>query len=155
MSSNSIPWRVSTSKFDQLWKNDPAEMAGVPDMLATMFEQQRQHMADYEVIYRENGHQVLPSKLRGDFNARRTHEAFRETMGYLVEELHEARNLLKAKPWKRSWVAPEASMMREELADAWHFFIELMIIAGMTPEDIFEEYFRKTIENNHRKESGY
>lgn len=155
--TNHIPWTSATEDFDRLWVDDDIvhQHAVIPDIMATMFAQQRQHMEDYRTIYTDNGYPALPSSLYGDFKARATQQAFRDTMGYLIEELNEARNLLKAKPWKNSWQEPDMAHLREELADAWHFFIELCIISGMTPESVFQEYFRKSLENDRRKVNGY
>lgn len=148
-----IPWTPSPDDFDDLWDSSPwadEEPNSVPDMLATMFAQQRKHMQAYS----ELGHTIEPH-LEGKLDNRTTQAALREFAGYTVEELYEAINNLKNKPWKRSDTETDVDAFREELADAWHFFIEFHIIAGIDPIDIFREYFRKTFVNVHRQQNGY
>lgn len=123
------------------------------DLLATMFEKQKQHMIDY-AAKAESETMIGPHEY-GDLGLRIIHEKAREFAGYTVEELYEAVNHLKAKPWKETFDDPDRDAMLEELADTWHFFIELHIILGITPEEVFQAYFRKAFINDDRKTNGY
>jgi hypothetical protein len=150
---NSIPWTATGDEFDDLWDSSPwasQQPDSVPDILCTMFSQQRKHMQSYS----ELGHTIEPH-LEGLLDNRTTQAAIREFAGYTVEELYEAINNLKNKPWKRSDTPTDVEKFKEELADAWHFFIELHIVAGLDPEEIFRMYFRKTFINVHRQQTGY
>lgn len=150
---DNIPWTGTEDEFDDLWDSSPwaEEQPGtVPDTLSTMFAQQLKHMQ----AYAELGHTLDPL-LWGDLNNRKTQAAIREFAGYTVEELYEAINKLKNKPWKRSDTDTDLEAFREELADAWHFWIELHILAGLNPVDVFREYFRKAFINVQRQQSGY
>lgn len=146
-----IPWRASTDGFDEHWGKEEG-LGFIPDILETMFAQQFDHMQAYATI---NEDAQLPPHLWGDLDHPRTQAAIREFAGYTVEELYEAINHLKNKPWKQTHRPTDTAEFKEELADAWHFFIELHILAGLNPLDVFEEYFRKTLVNKHRQETGY
>lgn len=149
-----IPWTASDDEFDDLWDSSPwasRQPDSVPDMLSTMFRQQRDHMAAYSNI----GHEPVPPHLHGDLNNRQIQAAVREFASYTVEELYEAINHLKNKPWKQTDCDTDVEAFKEELADAWHFFIELHIIAGLDPIDVFRAYFQKAFINAHRQNSGY
>lgn len=150
---DSIPWTGTCDDFDDMWDQSPwaDEQPGtVPDILSTMFAQQRKHMQAYS----ELGH-TIESHLEGQLDNRTTQAAIREFAGYTVEELYEAINHLKNKPWKRSDQPTDVEAFKEELADMWHFLIELHIIAGIEPLDVFRSYFRKTFVNVHRQQTGY
>lgn len=145
----SIPWTAAPDDFDEHWED---HASAVPDILATMFEQQARHMQAYANI---NEEAQLPPHLRGDLDSARTQAAIREFASYTVEELYEAINHLKNKPWKQTHRPTDKPAFMEELADMWHFLIELHILAGITPVDVFENYFRKSLVNQHRQETGY
>ena len=150
-----IPWTASTDEFDDIWDSSPwaeQQPEQVPDILSTMFAQQLKHMQAYSVI---NEDAQLPPHLRGDLNNRQTQAALREFAGYITEELYEAVNLLKAKPWKQNPAPTNIEAFTEELADFMHFVIEFFILAGLSAEDVFRAYFRKAFINAHRQNSGY
>lgn len=146
---SNIPWAYSTNEFDELWK-DQAET--VPDILTTMFAQQHEHMRAYASI--APGAQ-LPPYLWGDLDNPRTQAAIREFASYTVEELYEAINHLKNKPWKQTFKKTDVEAFKEELADMWHFLIEMHILAGMSPLDVFRAYFKKSLINEQRQQGGY
>lgn len=81
---------------------------------------------------------------------------FKEMKLALQDELHEALNEMGWKPWatKRHF---NQDAVQGELVDAWHFFMNLMLIAGMTPLDLFEKYEAKRKKNMARQqaEGGY
>jgi len=45
--------------------------------------------------------------------------------------------------------------LKEELADALHFFIEACILIGMDAEELFDIYMRKSEVNKFRQRSKY
>jgi NTP pyrophosphatase (non-canonical NTP hydrolase) len=151
---DSIPWCSTGDEFDDLWDESPwsrEQPEAVPDILCTMFNQQRKHMGAYQEI----GHTTPEPHEWGDLNSRRIQAALREFAGYTVEELYEAINNLKNKPWKQTDRPTDVEAFKEELADAWHFFIEFHILAGIDPEEVFRSYFRKTFVNVNRQQNGY
>lgn len=143
-----IPWTGTSDDFDELWEG--LHVGNVPDILETMFAQQLRHMQAYSEI----GHTTQPEHW-GNLDSRITQASIREFASYTVEELYEAINYLKNKPWKQSDKPTDINAFREELADMWHFLIELHIIAGLSPLDIFKEYFRKAFINTGRIQAGY
>lgn len=153
---DSIPWCSTGDEFDDLWDESPwseDQPDAVPDILCTMFQQQRQHMGVYAEIDKRK---IAPEPHEwGDLDKRRVQAAIREFAGYTVEELYEAINKLKNKPWKQTDTPTDVEGFKEELADMWHFLIELHILAGIDPEEIFRMYFRKTFINVNRQQNGY
>ncbi len=153
--TDSIPWSATGDEFDDIWDSSPwadEQPNSVPDILCTMFAQQRKHMQTYS----EMEHSTTPEPHEwGNLDGRKIQASVREFAGYTIEELYEAINLMKNKPWKQTDVPTDVEKFKEELADAWHFFIELHILAGIDPEEIFRQYFRKAFINVHRQQTGY
>lgn len=152
---DSIPWCSTGDEFDDLWDSSPwsqEQPDQVPDILCTMFNQQLKHMSVYDEL---GGHGGLEPHLRGDLDHRQTQRVLREFASYTVEELYEAIGNLKNKPWKQTERPTDVEAFKEELADVWHFFIELHILAGIDPEEIFRMYFQKTFINVNRQQNGY
>jgi NTP pyrophosphatase (non-canonical NTP hydrolase) len=145
-----IPWTSTTDEFDELWENN--ESTTIPDILSTMFSQQLKHMQAYAHI---NEDAQLPPEKWGSLDDPVTQASLREFASYTVEELYEAINTLKNKPWKQTVRGTDVNKFHEELADCWHFFIELHILAGINPLDVFREYFRKALINEHRQQNAY
>lgn len=80
----------------------------------------------------------------------------KEVIFNLIEELMEASFTLK----NRMHRITDARLVdmdhyREELGDAFAFFIEICILSGMTPHDLFEEYSKKNAVVKERLARGY
>lgn len=150
-STPTIPWSHTDDDFDALWEG--ADTGFIPDVLATMMKQQQQHM----VVYAEEQHTtpVCDPRFYGELNNPLVQAKLRESAGYMIEELYEAINHLKNKPWKKSFRDTDEQKFKEEVADAWHFFLEFHIFAGLSPEEIFRQYFMKTLINIERQNGGY
>lgn len=74
----------------------------------------------------------------------------------VTEEIGEAMNCLKNKPWKNSQMLTDKEHYIEEVADALHFFVELCIASGLdTAEKIYEAYARKHAVNEFRQRTNY
>jgi len=128
---------------------------GTPDLLAMVFEGQTQLMERYHEIEARNGCvTVLPSEF-GEIDDRDVQMRIKDLCSRSVEELYEAMNCLKNKPWKNTYTATDREHFYEELGDAFHFFVELCITAGMDADDLFSIYFRKHAVNQFRQESNY
>jgi len=159
-----IPWTHSTDRFDKMWLDEVEKSPNgaspdyIPDVLETMFSQQREQMADYREMYADGtpgGNPVPHEDLWGDLWSPATQASLRENAGYVVEELYEAINLLKNKPWKQTHKEVNIADFMEEVADVWHFFIQFHIVAGLSVTDVFEQYFSKALENGKRRAEGY
>lgn len=90
-----------------------------------------------------------------DINTREGQRLIKDMMWRVVEELGEAANCLKNKPWKQSQLETDEEHFMEELSDAIHFFVELFIICGYTADDFFNIYCRKFEVNKFRIRSKY
>lgn len=72
----------------------------------------------------------------------------------LEDELHEALNEIGWKPWQTSRHFNEDAY-KAELVDAWHFFLNLMLVIGMDEDDLVAGYFDKRTKNLQRRDDGY
>lgn len=81
-------------------------------------------------------------------------EAYRINMMALQDELHEALNEMSWKPWAKAEYYND-DRVQQELVDAWHFFMNLMIISGMDAEKLHLRYLAKRKVNIKRQEDGY
>lgn len=72
----------------------------------------------------------------------------------LLDEMHEALAEIGWKPW-----ATSRHMNRDafvgELVDAWHFLMNLLLSAHVTPEEFFSLYVAKNEKNARRQNDGY
>lgn len=89
-------------------------------------------------------------------------EFMRNHRGYLEDELAEALYEMPGyKTWKDySGMSTEAKeiawqKVRMELVDAFHFFVNLLLGAGFTADELFKMYLMKNSENNRRQDAGY
>jgi hypothetical protein len=76
----------------------------------------------------------------------------------VIGELMEASQELKNKPWKQTQKDVDYEAFKEELIDAWHFMLRLMLITFGWPEDTYqiltEAYAAKAQINQERQEQG-
>lgn len=86
----------------------------------------------------------------------------RNHRGFLADELAEVvYELPFYKPWKDySHMSEEATAIamqkvRMELIDCLHFFVNLLLCAGMTADEVYEMYMAKNKENHRRQDDGY
>lgn len=81
-------------------------------------------------------------------------EAVRWNMLALQDELHEALAEVGWKPWATSrHINREAYIA--ELVDAWHFFMNLLLLVDATEVELRRGYFDKRHRNNKRQAEGY
>jgi dimeric dUTPase (all-alpha-NTP-PPase superfamily) len=125
------------------------------DMLQTIFDGQLELIAKYHDIEESRGALVIDPLNFGLIDSRFVQWRIKDLAFRMVEELTEATNTLKNKPWKQSEVTTDKVHFYEELADALHFFIELCITAGLSAEDLARIYHRKHAVNQFRQRSNY
>lgn len=125
------------------------------DLLRTIFEYQEQLMKKYHDIESKRGALVIDPDQFGNIDHRFVQWRIKDLAYRCVEELSEATNCLKNKPWKVSEVDTDKDHFYEELADAFHFFIELCITAGMDAEDLALLYLKKNAVNKFRQRTDY
>lgn len=87
-------------------------------------------------------------------NTREKIEAYRINMMALQDELHESLDEMSWKPWAKAEYFND-DRVQQELVDAWHFFMNLMIISGMDAEKLHLRYLAKRKVNIKRQEDGY
>ena len=117
--------------------------------LKTIMEKQAELQARVDDRYLSNNPKVRAEYMRDHFV-------------YLDQELQEA---LYEMPFFKRWkdysdmteeqaeVAWEKVKM--ELIDALHFFVNLLLCAGMSAEEVYQMYIMKNIENHRRQDAGY
>jgi dimeric dUTPase (all-alpha-NTP-PPase superfamily) len=81
-------------------------------------------------------------------------EQIRMNVLALITELTEMLNETGWKPWATSnHLNREA--FTSETVDAWHFFMNLMLLGGVTADDLHQGYLRKRQVNVDRQAIGY
>lgn len=134
--------------------NDVQSQASSGDKLEAIFKRQKELMEKYHPIEAKAGllqtHDVPVNMHDPKGQARLKDFAWR-----ITEEIGEAMNCLKNKPWKQTHMETDVPHYQEELADAFHFFIELLILSGIDAEKMYDLYFRKSEVNKFRQESKY
>ena len=124
------------------------------DTLDKIFARQTELMDRYHPIEKANG-LLQTEDVPVDLNDRFGQQRLKDFMERIIEELMEAANCLKNKPWKQTHMVTDEVHYKEELIDAFHFFIELLILSGIGPEELYDFYFAKSKVNEFRQESGY
>lgn len=89
-------------------------------------------------------------------------EFMRDNRGYLEDEVAEA---LYEMPFYKSWkdysnmsegdLLAAWQKVRMELVDALHFFVNLLLCAGFSADELCEMYLAKNKENHRRQDAGY
>ena len=122
------------------------------DKLENIFARQQELEDKYGPIETANGHPVPASTNLNDYERQRY---LKDAAYRVVEELSEATNCLKNKPWKSSPVITDEEHFYEEVSDAFHFFIRFCINANISAEGLYKLYFKKSEVNKFRQESNY
>lgn len=73
----------------------------------------------------------------------------------LTDELHEALGETHWKPWAKGEGFKDVEAFKAELIDAWHFFMNLCLVSGMEPSELFTRYEVKRAINAQRQVDGY
>lgn len=127
------------AKYDLIHRTN----LGAGDRLDVMLRTQR----DLQLMF--NGGKAIE-----DFSPAEKMQAFRDNMMALFNELNEALDETGWKPWATSnHLNTEA--FHSEMVDAWHFFMNLMLHSGMTPDDLYVGYLDKQLKNRKRQADGY
>src|SRR3990167_493447 len=73
----------------------------------------------------------------------------KQVSGLCTAIIHEAVELQRLTSWKW-WKQAQPinfKIAREELADIWHFVIDLSLVLGLTPKMLLEQYQKKNMIN--------
>ena len=91
-----------------------------------------------------------PAELQGDERI----QFIKDMTLALTDELHEALAETNWKPWAKGNDVTEDAF-QGELVDAFHFFMNLMLVGHMSAEDMAVKYASKRQKNIKRQEDGY
>jgi len=72
----------------------------------------------------------------------------------LSDELHELLHTTPWKPWKKQQTL-DVEEAKKELVDLFHFYMNLCLAVGMGPDELFDRYKTKNMENVGRQLRGY
>jgi hypothetical protein len=119
------------------------------DRLDEMFERQERFMS----MLRDNDKMPeYPIDLTTKFGQR----LIKETVWNLVEELAEASFTLKNRMHRITDARViDMAHYKEELGDALAYFLEVCVLSGFSPQELFEEYCRKNAIVVQRLVEGY
>jgi len=112
------------------------------DKLELIFEMQKKLMERYGVEKKDINTLDGQNQLRA-FGMR------------IFEEIGEIFHCLKNKSWVVNQTEVDKNAVYDEIADVWHFFIELLILFDLDAEKCTKLYLAKNKVNNHRLDSNY
>ena len=119
------------------------------DMFEDIFERQTKFMEEL----RDND---KLTEWPVDLTTKPGQRLIKETVFNLIEELAEASFTLKNRTHRVTDVRMlDIGHYKEELGDAMAYLIEVCILSGFTPEEMYEEYKRKNKIVSERLKSGY
>lgn len=128
---------------------DPSDLYAVYgklDKLQALFKLIEDFGMLYDMKFPDNQHAL---------HSREHQRLVREVANSGVEEVYEALNCLKNKPWNRRDIQTDLQHYNDELADSVIFFIQWLRISGLTADKIFDLVLRKMKVNEFRIASGY
>ncbi len=80
----------------------------------------------------------------------------RDMINAAAQELNEAIQTNKNwKAWKADEIMTDVDHFKEEMVDALHFYVEALLFAGVSAEELFTLYFKKNEVNHFRQKSNY
>lgn len=122
---------VPRSTFDQKWKEaTPASEHSPVAALDTMLDLQREVESKWGRLPDPHDDEAISTYLR-------------EVILCATDELHEVLAEVNWKPWKKPRGIKDVAAYREEVADVMHFILDLYLAAGLTGEDIYQDYVAK------------
>jgi len=133
---------------------DILDFLGDTDMLEAIFDRQKELMEKYHPIEAANDLLLSPD-VPVDLDSAKGQARLKDFAWRVTEELGEAMNCLKNKPWKQTQMLTDRDHFYEELADALHFMVELFILSGLDAKDVAMLYLKKSLVNKFRQRSEY
>lgn len=133
---------------------DSEEEKVTGDKLDAIFSRQRELMEKYHHIEKENG-LLQTDDCPVNLDDAKGQARLKDFAWRVTEEIGEAMNCLKNKPWKQTQMETDIVHYKEEMADAFHFFIELCILSGFDSESLTDMYLKKSQVNKFRQRSNY
>jgi len=124
------------------------------DKLDAIFARQKELMEKYHEIEKASG-LLQTEEIPVDMDSPAGQARLKDFAWRVTEELGEAMNCLKQKPWKQTHMETDTIHYMEEIVDAFHFFIELCILSGLNADDLTIFYLKKSEVNKFRQRSKY
>lgn len=124
------------------------------DLLKMIFDRQKALMDKYHDIESKNLGTEQPAGVL-NLNDPKHQQRLKDFAWRITEEIGEAMNTLKNKPWKTTHMLTDEVHYREELVDAFHFMVELLIHSGFDAESLAAMYLDKNDVNLFRIRSKY
>lgn len=124
------------------------------DRLKLIFDRQRKLMEKYHDIELKNKC-LQTGDVPVDIQTTLGQQRLKDFAWRLTEEIGEAMSCLKNKPWKQTHMETDVEHYKEEIIDAFHFFVELCILSGIDENDLFKIYLFKNEVNRFRQRSNY
>src|SRR5690606_9858686 len=122
------------------------------DKLEAIFQKQRELLDKFHEI--EASHGLLPDPdIPVNLETHQGQAVIKSRAWNVTEELAEAMNELKNRPWKQKTYPVDLAKYYEEIVDALHFFIELCILSGLDAQQLYDMYMDKANINKHRQVS--
>lgn len=136
------------------------------DKLDKIFQGQADLLKQYKKVAEAHNSKVFKQPVEfseeawngGEHNlhTREGNVLIKEMIQATIQELAEAVQVMKSwKPWKQTEIPCDVDHWKEEMVDAMHFFVESLILAGVTPDELHDLYFKKHAVNEFRIESNY
>ena len=79
----------------------------------------------------------------------------KENVVYIIDECTEILGWINWKPWKRTRKDVNIEEVKFEIIDVLHFWVNLCLIWGITPDDVYRYYFHKQKINIKRQDDKY
>jgi len=130
----------------------------VGDMLEEIFRRQKELLDKYIPIEIRNGRSFPVSRppfKTGDLDHPAGQAFLKDEIMRVVIELVEAADCLKNKYWKTTQMQTDLFHFIEELVDAFHFFVELMIWLDVDARKLRDMYLKKNAVNQFRQRTNY
>ena len=125
------------------------------DMLEIIFNFQKHLEEKYKEIERASLPCIAPDHVPVDIDSYSGQHQIKERLFNCMIEIAEAVDCMKNKSWKQSMVETDINHLKEEMADALHFYVAACILMGISAEELFNLYLRKNKVNQFRQRSQY
>jgi hypothetical protein len=93
--------------------------------------------------------------LSGMFSFHTGARPFDQSIVEVILSVGRGMNLLKNKPWKNTHMVTDVPRYAAFIIESFRYFAAVCTAGGMTPDDLFDLYFRKSEVNKFRIRSNY
>ena len=122
--------------------------------LQDVFNRQKELMEKYHDIEKKNG-LLQTEQVPVDINSHMGQQRLKDFAWRVTEEIGEAMNCLKNKPWKQTQMLTDRPKFKKYIQEAYSRLLGIFFTAGYKMEDIYILYFKKNAVNQFRQRSKY